>query len=264
VEQRELARKLVQRGVLTEAQLREAESYARGGRSIFAVLLDLGHCRPEDLAAVLPPPPPPRSSKWTIAFALALVCVFSYSAGTVMSPPPSRAVHRFHAVPTEVPLAERLAERALQILRRAEAPGSAIQHADLERAVALLEEALTERPGDPDLLYAASRCRELVGRDEIALQGYCKILSALPSHGRALAGASRCSLALGDRAAAWDYADRAVRTSPGPEALLARARAYLLNGEDAKARADLLEARQRDRTYAAVIDPLLRRLEAGR
>ena len=73
----ELARKLVQRGVLGEPQLREAESYARGGRSLFSILLDLGHVRPEDLAALVPPPPPARRGIFPIiAVGIALLAAF--------------------------------------------------------------------------------------------------------------------------------------------------------------------------------------------
>ena len=41
MEERELLRLAVRRKRITEDQLRDAESYAQGGRSILSVLLDL-------------------------------------------------------------------------------------------------------------------------------------------------------------------------------------------------------------------------------
>ncbi|MFN3485896.1 MAG: hypothetical protein ACK44W_10500, partial [Planctomycetota bacterium] len=63
----DLARKAVRRRFLTEDQLREALSFAEGGRSLLSVLLDLGYLRPAHLLELnqspASPPPPPRSRR---------------------------------------------------------------------------------------------------------------------------------------------------------------------------------------------------------
>lgn len=267
VNEAELARILVQRGVLGDAQLREAESYARGGRSVFSVLLDLGHVKPEDLGALVPPPAPPRRNPLPWLLFAAAAAFLAFCAGLAFAPrAPARDFPR-PVVHPEFLFARECVNRALPLLRRAEeaaGPVGTARSPELARAAALLEQASLE--GDPgiDVLYPLARSRELLDQDDAARALYARILERYPSHGRTLAGLSRTTLQLGQASAALAYADRAVQWSPGAESYLARAKAAISLGRTADARRDLVEAARRDRSYADAANALLRRLESSR
>jgi tetratricopeptide (TPR) repeat protein len=278
----DLARKAVRRRLLTEEQLREALSFAEGGRSLIAVLLDLGYLRPVQLLelgeAPPPPPPPPRrprAAPWIVLAVALLFVVAAAARGRVPtaappSPTPSAAPAGPRAAPDFPAL---LARRAAQILRHAEAalspegrpPETSLPA--LGRAAALLEEALegtrdrSEGP-DPELLLALGRARELLDQWEAAAELYRAALRRRPDDPAALTGAARVALLMLDYREGFRHADRACGISPSAEPLLLRGQARAGLGDREGARRDFLAAAEREPRCRDRASRLLRKLDA--
>ncbi|HXG60120.1 MAG TPA: tetratricopeptide repeat protein [Planctomycetota bacterium] len=273
----DLARKAVRRRFLTEEQLREALSFAEGGRSLLAVLLDLGYLRPAQLLelgdAPPPPPPPPRRPRiapWVFLSAAILLIAGAAARGRLrVSPPPAPPPS---AAPSSVPAGPSfralLARRAGEILRRTEAglspegrpPESALPA--LRRAAALLEEALDHDARDADLLLALARTRELLDQWEDAAELYRAALRRRPDDPAALTGAARVALLMLDYREGFRHADRACRLSTSAEPLLLRGQARAGLGDREGARRDFLAAAEREPRCRDRAARLLRKLDA--
>ena len=258
----------VRRGLLTEAQLAQAEAYAAGGRSLVSVLLDLGHLRAADLVALREEPRPPRPwTAWAVAAMaamLSLVCI-ALAVSSRGPVPPAQASAALLAAPRS--FEHELASRAYALLRRAEeAAGRAERlppgwEPELTRAAALFEQALLETEDDPDLRYALGRCRELLDQWEAAAALYAAVLHVHPGHGRSLVGAARVALLLRQPRRALEHSDRALRASPGAESFYVHAQALLAVGEHRRARDCFRQAVERDRTFQGPAEAALRRWE---
>lgn len=275
----DLARKAVRRRFLTEDQLREALSFAEGGRSLLSVLLDLGYLRPAHLLELnqspASPPPPPRSRRlapWIAPAAVAiLLAVFITTRPPFSSlPPRTRPLPPSGFEPAEVNFSAFLARRARQILGQAEAglspegrpPENAL--AALRRAAALLEEALEQTPDDPPLenLLALARIRELLDQWEGAAELYRAALRRRPNDPAALTGAARVALLMLDYREGFRHADRACGISPSAESLLLRGQARAGLGDREGARRDFMAAAEREPRVRERAARLLRKLDA--
>lgn len=255
------------RGFITPEQLREAQQFAAGGRSVLSVLLDLGHLKADDLLRLGDPAPAPRASRgpFGLATAAALVLAAVGVLVLVLRPSPPAPIAVPPAVVEALP-PPRFADEAVARARRhlADVEGRldgrgrppAAGDAALRRAAALLEESLGEEPRGDDLLVLA-RIRELLDEWEEARHLYRRGLESRPDDLRGLLGAARLSLLLQDPAAARLYADRACRSSDAPaEALFLRGAAALSLGERASALPDLAEASRLDASLRPKIEAL--------
>jgi tetratricopeptide (TPR) repeat protein len=286
----ELAKRAVRRGLLTEEQLREARAFAEGGRSLVAVLLDLGYLKPQhvlELGDVPAPPPAPPARSGTAGWLLVAAAVGILGMVIGRSCAPARTVYQSRWVPApapeppppaapELPLGGRLLIRANEVLavaeeRAAREPAlSAETEGALHHAAALLEEALLPpallpRESRRHALFSLGRAQELAGRWEGASKSYAQALKENPGFTEARLGAARTKLLLQDPASAFAMADQACgEASPPAEAFLVRAKARLAMGDGVRARQDLLSARTRNPALAAEVNRLLTRLDESR
>jgi tetratricopeptide (TPR) repeat protein len=270
----DLAKRAIRRNLLTEEQLREAQAYAQGGRTLLSVLLDLGFLKPDDLPSIFAPVPATDPFRARSPFKIVAIGVLVLAAvgGLLIlaparraepAPPPSVIVRE---APPPPALAERLAALAADHLADAER-----QHREtgsftpqtrdrLARAAALLEEAIRERPRETLYRLQLGRCRELLDQWEVALQIFRQVVEAHPDHGPALVGAARCQLLLPRHEGARADADRACSVAPHAEAFLVRGRALASLGYRDAARRDLEEAQRRDPSLGSAVGELLGRL----
>ncbi len=281
MDETEFARRAVGRKLLTEEQLRDAENYAAGGRSLLAVLLDLGYLKPQDLGDLHAPasslPSPPRKSArgiWIFFIAIAGLLGVLFGAG--LSPRPTEHVTTTVEVPPPpgpglflriIGAAEQRLARGLDLHRRGQGQGAEAER-ELQAAMALADEALELAPaGDRSaarVRQVAAHAQELLGRWETARDSYRILLSSAPDHGPALAGLARVLLYLGRFDEAKDQADRACAAAPSGETFLARAEVRKAQGDKAGARADLAEARRRDPALHAEANKLEVGLDVSR
>jgi len=271
MDEREIARLALRRGLLTEPQLAQAEAYAAGGRSLVSVLLDLGHLRAHDLLTLRAEPAPRRRRIWPFLAGVALATAF-WTTGSLLVRRPEAPAARVVAPSISAPATfeHMLSSRAFVLLRRAEAAAGREHRLppgwepEVARAAALLEQALLENGEDPDLRYALGRCRELLDQWEAAAALYAAVLHVHPDHGRALVGAARVALLLREPRRALDHADRALRASPGPESFYVHAQALLATGDLRRARESFRLAVERDRSFQPAADAALRGWESAR
>jgi len=265
----DVARRAAQRGLITHEQLRDAQQFAAGGRSVLSLLLDLGHLKPADLINLGDPPPRPRVIRvfWfaTIAAGSAAVLGAVFWLAAAPSAPRAFTAASPEAVPPAVALSDSLAHRALGILASVEAslgpsgrpPASRL--GDLRRAAALLEEAMPERDAPGDLL-ALARVRELLDEWEGARALYRGVLKEREGDLAALLGAARTCLLLRDAESSRVYANRACDLPPtSAEALFARGAAVLALGQDAAAALDFTHACEIDASFHPRVAVLLSR-----
>jgi hypothetical protein len=252
----DVARRAVHRGLITADQLREAQQFAAGGRSLLSVLLDFGHLKPDDLLKLGDVPRPRVVRVFYFATVAAGLCAVSGAFWLLAARSEPEEVPRPpEAVAAPPPLPDQLADRALRLVRDVEANLDALGRApadrvaDLRRAAALMEEALPERDAPEDLLVLA-RARELLDEWERARALYLRVLRDQPEDPAALVGASRASLLLRDAAASRLYAEKACALSAPPaEAYFARGSALLALGDDAAAALDFTQACKADAGY---------------
>lgn len=260
----DLARRAQQRGFVTAEQLREAQQFAAGGRSLLSVLLDLGYLKPDDLLRLGETPAAPRSRKlpWILIGAAPIAALFV----AVLWPSTSRPMELQGGPPSDEPaprFSEQAVDRARQILARAERsldgrgrpPASADR--DLRRAAALLEEATAEAPRPEDQLSLA-RIYELLDEWEGSRALYQRVLADWPDLLPALLGAARTSLLLRDPAEARLLAERAcARPQPPAEAYFLRGAAAHAQGDAAGASLFLGKASQLDGAFRPRIEALV-------
>lgn len=270
MDEREIARLAMRRGLLTEPQLAQAEAYAAGGRSLVSVLLDLGHLRAQDLLTLRAEAAPRRGRAWPFLAGAALATVLCLLGGLFAGrshPPPDRLVGPTISAPAG--FEHMLSSRAFALLRRAEQAAGRDRlppgwEPELTRAAALLEQALLENGDDPDLRYALGRCRELLDQWEAAAALYAAVLHVHPDHGRALLGAARVALLLREPRRALEHAERAVRASPGAESFYVHGQALLGMGDLRRARDSFRQAVERDRSFQPAVAGALRGWESAR
>jgi tetratricopeptide (TPR) repeat protein len=267
----DVARRAQVRGFITAEQLREAREFAAGGRSILAVLLDLGHLKPDDLLTLGDAPEKPRPGRpfWiaTLGAILFACAAFTFtglapSAPAPVSPPPVMIAPSTFADQASEHARRRLAgvERALDARGRPTADGDR----ELRQAAALLEEAAADGPRIDDVL-ALARIHELLDEWELARELYRRALAERPSSLGALLGASRTSLLLRDLVPARAYADRACAEPPAPaEALFLRGSAAFAQGDGAAATADLAAASRLDASFLPRAEALMTGRSAAR
>jgi len=280
----ELAKKAVRRGLLTEDQLREARAFSEGGRSLVAVLIDLGYLRPQhllDLADAPPPPAPAPARSGTAGWLLVAVAVGILGMVIGRGCASTRVRSETRIVPAQVrspappdaPVGRALLARGNELLGAAEervakepTPSSRTEAA-LTHASALLEEALRPASGLPrearrQALFSLGRAQELTGRWESAAVTYAEAMTEYAGFTEARLGAARVKLLLQDPVAALALADQVCSEPSAPaEAFLVRAKARLAMGEGVKARADLLSARSRNPSLASEVNRILTRLD---
>lgn len=262
----DLARRAVQRGLLTENQIREAREFAAGGRSVLSVLLDLGHLKPDDLLALGDAPVRLRSNRvfWIATFCalgVAVVAALALAAGGRPSAPLPLPPPTILATPFADSLASRVAGLLQGVERSLDASGRppASRIGELRRAGALLEELMAERSRAEDVA-SLGRVRELLDEWELAREAYARAVALDPAAGPALLGAARLSLLLQDPAAARDFARRACeRPSPPAEAYYLRGAAAHALGEATASQEDLATAARLDPAYAPRVRELLGR-----
>jgi tetratricopeptide (TPR) repeat protein len=278
VEEIDLARRAVRKGLLTEDQLREARSYAAGGRSLVSELLDRGYLRFQDLPDLLKPPesaaPRRRVAGWLLT--AALVGIACSLVLTSLSRPVER--HRLPpappvAAPPEPAPGEAFVRRAQALLADCAAPiaegrrGSPEVVRKLATAEALYLEALQPasglvEPGRNAAVLGFALTREFLEKWEEAAAVYDEVLAKNPSHPDALLGRARMSLSLGKPVLALAMTDRLCRLSSDPpaEAYLLRGQAEAALGDRSAAYRDLDDAVRRDASLKARADDVRRAL----
>lgn len=253
----DVARRAVHRGLISADQLREAQQFAAGGRSLLSILLDFGHLKPDDLLKLGDAPRPRviRVFFYATVAAGAAAILGALVWAIAATEPPWQAPAAQEVPPAPVPLSDQLADRAFRIMRDVEenldplGRPPADRLADLRRAAALMEEALPERDAPEDLVVLA-RARELLDEWERARGLYVRVLRERPDEPAALVGAARASLLLRDVAASRLYAEKACALrSPPAEAFFARGSALLALGDDAAAALDFSQACRVDAGY---------------
>ncbi len=271
-----MARKAVERGLLTEEQLREARTFAEGGHSVLAVLLDLGYLKPDallDLAETRPAPAaqaPPRRRR-TLLLAVTLAAVTA--AITAWAAQRERVVYvRVPAPAAPAPLeappmstAQELQRRGAALLESAERilpdPGTVLTpevRSLLERALVLLEESVRDTPNRVSLPLA--RVREHLRLWKSAAETYARLERSDPSNGEALLGWARVALARSDPTLALSLSERACSLpNPRAEAFLLRGRANLALDRRVEARDDLRKAAELDGSLGTRVRSLLDR-----
>ena len=277
----EIARTAVRRGLFSEEQLREAQAFAAGGRSLVSVLLDLGYLRSGDFADLLAPgarsaSPAPSRSPFVLPFLLVAVAIgtaaLTYSC-SVNSIPQGQAVAipappQFPPTPPAPPgslFSRQLVQRAVAILSTVE---SSVRHLDtlqakderdLQRAAALLEEATLGYDG-PEAWIALGRTRELLDRWDSAAEAYQKAIECGAGDAASL-GLARILILVDRPLQAHAQATALCSGLLAGEAYLVRAQAELRLGNRDDARRDLDRAAQRDPGLALQIRRLRTRLE---
>ncbi len=283
----ELARRAVTRRILSEGQLREARSFAEGGRSLAAVLFDLGYLRSEHLPDLLraePPPPPPRLRplKWILATGILTFLAFSGGRCSARIPGENAGAMynqqlrndiawqegeiqrlRFDLANQKTALSEHLRARGLEILAEAEArlkkEGSLSMEnrKRFQEGATILALAAERGKLNADNWMTLGRAREVLLEWEPALEAYRR----MESDPRALLGAARAALELGMNVDATFYARRSNVLKPSGEAFLIFGQAELRLGRKDEARRAFIKARQLDPSLGPAAANLLDRIE---
>ncbi len=257
----DLAQRAQQRGFVSSEQLREAQQFAAGGRSLLSVLLDLGHLKADDLLRLAEAPAPTRSNRifWIVTLAALVVAVLGAVLLSAAREVRVVVLDQDEASAVEASFADQAGVRGRVILddveRRLDARGRppAAADRDLRRAAALFEEAA--RPED---LLPLARIRELLDDWEGARELYQRTLADGDGPLPALLGAARTSLLLRDAEAAHAFADKACGLpQPAAEALYLRGAAALSLGRNDAATADLAEAARIDASFRPRIQSLV-------
>ena len=275
----DLARRAVRRGSLSEEQLREAQSFASGGRSLLAVLLDLGYLRPQEIADLaLARAPESRKRSWGATVALVLGTVGATLAvtrgcsgleadrGASRDEPFRNVVHEFR--PAGPALGSVLLEKALENLSLVEAdrktragPLDPAQEKRVRHANELLEEAITEGGDGPTTWTALGRAHELLDHWEDAAQWYRKSLDQDDQDAAANLGLSRVLLLLDRPIPALTHSSIACQGVHPGEAYLVRARVNMTLGKKSAARSDLDRALELDPQLRGSVRALQQRLD---
>ncbi len=252
----DLAQRAQQRGFVSAEQLREAQQFAAGGRSVLSVLLDLGHLKADDLLR-LAAAPAARSNRiyWIVTLAALGVALLLAVLPRAVDP----QVREVYREREEASFSEQATARGRDLLadveRRLDARGRppAAADRDLRRAAALLEEG--SRAED---LLSLARIRELLDDWEGSRDLYQRALAEGSAPLPALLGAARTSLLLRDTEAAHAHADRACSfPRPAAEALYLRGAAALALGRNDAARADLAEAARLDSSFRPRVESII-------
>lgn len=288
----ELARRAVERRTITEDQLREAKSFAEGGRSLLSVLLDLGYLRADQLSALLetpaPPPPRPRRRGWFAAlFIGVLLAFFAGRWGVRRSESPAEAKlkkeneylraliaqkdrefesARLNMSNRNRSLFEDLRSRGMEYLAdgetRIKAAGQLTPEARsrLQRGAAFLDAAETADRLDVHHLIAVGRAREILQEWDAALEAYVKAMKTDSRQIQPLLGAARAALELNLPGDALRYAQASIALKPTGEGYLLRGRSRISGSFRDAARQDFLKARELDPSLGPVVANLLERL----
>jgi predicted negative regulator of RcsB-dependent stress response len=276
----DLARRAVRRSLLTEEQLSMAQAYASGGRSLLAVLLDLGYLRPQDVADLalqrLPPSPPRRSPLKTLgllavtAIATALISrSCSDERGFAQGRPLPRAVEEPSGPGvrgSEGPWAQ-VALRSSEAIRRAAAEqkrsGTISPKTELEvrHAAEVLSEAVAQGADGVPALTSLARARELLDDWEGAAAWYRRALAREELEESAHLGLARVLLALDRPLQALEHATAASTGEFAAEAFLVRAKADINLGNKEEARSNLDLALRRDPELRDRVRALEQRLD---
>ena len=274
MDEKELARKAVYRNLLTQEQLREAEGYASGGRSLLSVLLDLGYLRPDQIGDLLGPPSRPASAATSGSPLKPLGLIALVAVGTtvltrsctdriVVAPNYDAPVmvHEFRSIDNV------LIDRATGILSNAEVrlreSGSldADQERLVHRAAALLEEAIGGGSDTAATWSLLGRAQEMLDRWTSADASYRNALAKNSDDDDANLGLARILLLLDRPLQAGVHATAACSGGRAGEAFLVRAKADFNLGNKEEARAHLDAAARRDPTLASQIRALRARLD---
>jgi tetratricopeptide (TPR) repeat protein len=267
VDETEFARRALGRKILTEDQLREARTFAGGGRSLLAVLLDLGYLKPQDLADLHDPASPlprtPRKSR-TLFWGFALGALTATAVALLIpTPPRTRTVTRTVELPAAAPdlrghlvaAAEERLGRAHELQRAGEYGPRAEQ--ELRTAQALAEEVLAGAPRHLRARCALARALEMMGDWGPARDVYRDVLKDESRYGPALAGLARVLLYQGSIDEALAQAEKACSNAPSGEAFLARAEVRKARRDREGSEKDLAEAVRREPRLAADARKLL-------
>jgi len=268
----DLARRAVRRGSLSEEQLREAQSFASGGRSLLAVLLDLGYLRPKDVAdltQVAPAQPAARSATRTLFVILFTAAVTAFA---VKSCEPHAPQFFRESPPTVIhqvtPIGPVLLDKALQALsevddqvKRTGALLDAPSEKRVRHAAELLEEAMAQGSDPLITSTALGRAHELLDHWETAAEWYRKAIHQEERDPGANLGLARVLLLLDRPLQAHTYATTACQAGYIAEAYLVRAKANMNLGNKREARTDLDLALKRDPGLRVAVRALQQRLD---
>jgi tetratricopeptide (TPR) repeat protein len=282
----DLAKRAVRRSLLSEEQLREAQQFAAGGRSLLAVLLDLGYLRSHDLPDLLSSsprpasPPQPRSRAKSIAMVvLPMIFLAVLFRGCIdRERETSRRAEVFRLMshtppPAPVPISERslikahLYRRANAILSAVDAqhahgaPLSASEEHEVRHAASLLDEAVIQGLDDLETRTALGRANELLDRWESAAENYRRALQKSPDDPAAHLGIARVLLLLDRPLQAHAHATAACSGPFAGEAFLVRAKADLNVGNKEEARANVDLAARKDPSLASQARALRMRID---
>jgi tetratricopeptide (TPR) repeat protein len=271
----ELAKRAVARRLLTLEQLRDAQVYAQGGRSLLAVLLDLGYLKAGDLPGLwgMGSPPPRRifPVRMLLGAGVLLACLgIAWEVRELIRPRrpelPEPAPVAESARPTAPDFGHELArgggEAVAEVERAIKAGGSltAEMETRLRHAEAFLEESAARKAADSDALFALGRARELLDQWEAAFEAYQRALGASPDHARSHLGSARVLLNLQRFTEALARANRACELLGTGECFLVRGKVWASLGDAESAQKDLLEGRKRDPELGPEISRILGRL----
>jgi tetratricopeptide (TPR) repeat protein len=271
----ELAKRAVARRLLSEEQLRDAQMYAQGGRSLLAVLLDLGYLKAGDLPGLWGMAPIP-SRRWTpgrrlLGAGILLACLgTAWGVHEIVRPrlpgTPVPAPTPEPAGPAPPDFGHELArggqEAVSEVERTIKASGSLTLEMEtrLRHAQAFLEESATRKAADADTFFALGRARELLDEWESAFEAYQSALRASPDHARSHLGSARVLLNLQRFPEALVRANRACELLGSGESFLVRGKTWASLGDADSAQTDLLESRKRDPELGPEVSRILGRL----
>jgi len=268
----DLAKGALHRGYLSEEQLREAQSFASGGRSLLSVLLDLGYLRHDQIAEILPHrPAPPRSPLPTLALmALAAVVGGMLALGfvaagrsreTFREPHPPVVVHEFKSIERVLIQRAALALRTADEEWRRDGTLSAESERRVVHAAELLSEAISQGASDAATFTQLGQAHEMLDHWETASDWYRKALRMDDRDPAPNLGLARLLLLLGRPLQALEHATRSAAGTLAGEAFLVRAKAQLNLGHKSDARADLDLALQKDPSLAVQVRALRIRID---
>ena len=272
----DLARRAVRRNLMTEEQLQEAQAYSGGGRSLLAVLLDLGYLRPQDvadLATQRPSQAVPARAPWKtfgLIAGTALVTALVTRGCSLETNLDNRVVResasQIEARGTgafwfEVSLRATETVKAAEAQRKRAGLLSAESERDVRHAAELLSEAVAQGPEGAAPLVTLARAHELLEHWETAAEWYRKGLAQEGRSEIANLGLARVLLALDRPLQAHQYATAACSGEFAAEAYLVRAKADMNLGNTQEARAELDVAMQKDPSLREKVRALQQRLD---